>query len=672
MSAGGGAVSEGSRGPFVTPEVHQQSAGGPLAHFASTANHQHATTAKEDPATVQDANFAAFFAHFLRVYKGPGTTEEDPEPEGIEGFPTEITEFYYLRRIAAVLQRQRRVCSLFVSLKDLEGWVPSGAPVEDAGLKLAHHIRKNYIRIQPLLQERLQQLANEVAQRISCIASPVYLQLHDIPRYIHSISSVRCTDPVKCSTPDCHNTRNWKLIPELSEFSDWQKLRLQEPTGEMQASGLPRSIDVIVRHSLVDKVYAGDVVLVTGALIAVPDVPALLKPGENPRVCLLAVQIESISSNQHEIILDDSREVWGHEDVKKGLLLTITGGVTKETGSSRLRQGDPDQGDYVLEAGALMYADQGICCIDEFDKMDDKDRVAIHEAMEQQTISIAKAGIQATLNARASVLAACNPRFGRYDRSKSFAANVQIPPPLLSRFDLLFTLIDEIDEERDKAIFEHLASYHLSPEDAAATATAAIAADCLTQDELRLYVECAQKLTPIITDEAKQRLIEAYVALRLLDCQPGAQHNMRITVRQLESLIRLSEAVARLHFSDFVLEEHAQEAVEIFRSSLHRILHTEDIDLSAAVAAAAGEKENAAGVVEGGDTGGGEEEDGAAGGAAAAAAAATQEIRIRHADYRRISCQLIDYIKQKETEKEQQEDNPSPFQGVSSTSVIEW
>ncbi|CDJ46390.1 hypothetical protein, conserved [Eimeria brunetti] len=141
-------ASEGLRGPFVTPEAPggpQHSMAGPSA-FASTAN-VNATT-REDPATVQDTNFAVFFAHFLRVYKGPSEPDDDAEPlEAAEGLPAEIAEFYYLRTLAILLQRPRSVNSLLVRLRHLEGWAPQGAPVEDAGLKLAHHIRRNFISI---------------------------------------------------------------------------------------------------------------------------------------------------------------------------------------------------------------------------------------------------------------------------------------------------------------------------------------------------------------------------------------------------------------------------------------------------------------------------------------------------------------------------------------------
>ncbi|GAW81704.1 DNA replication licensing factor MCM6 [Plasmodium gonderi] len=315
-------------------------------------------------------------------------------------------------------------------------------------------------------------------------------------------------------------------------------------------------------------------------------------------------------------------KIWGNIEIKKGALLMMTGGVQKITSNCKLRgdinmcivgdpgtakseilkyvesfapraiftsgkgstaagltaavHRDPDQGDTVLEAGALMYADQGICCIDEFDKMDEKDRVAIHEAMEQQTISITKAGIQATLNARASVLAACNPKYGRYDTLKTFAQNVNIPAPLLSRFDLFYTMLDSIDLDKDTNIANHLVSMHCGEE---AEKHMKANAGKLDTVKLEIYLELSKRVKPLLTDEAKYKLIHYYVSFRNIEYSPGAQRSMRMTVRQLESLIRLSEAVAKLKFSHFVDVKHVEIACSIFKASMKKISNEKEINL---------------------------------------------------------------------------------------------
>ncbi|KAL9715809.1 minichromosome maintenance protein 5 [Leucoagaricus gongylophorus] len=233
-------------------------------------------------------------------------------------------------------------------------------------------------------------------------------------------------------------------------------------------------------------------------------------------------------------------------------------------------QRDAVSREFYLEGGAMVLADTGVVCIDEFDKMRDEDRVAIHEAMEQQTISIAKAGITTVLNSRTSVLAAANPVFGRYDEGRSPGENIDFQTTILSRFDMIFIVKDEHNEQRDKLIAKHVMNIHMNrqnQEDGSAQTEGEI-----PLEKMKKYIAyCKSKCAPRLSAEAQEMLSSHFVSLRKQVQQVEQDNNERssipITVRQLEAIIRISESLAKLTLSSTVKNHHVEEAIRLFRFS---------------------------------------------------------------------------------------------------------
>ena len=310
-------------------------------------------------------------------------------------------------------------------------------------------------------------------------------------------------------------------------------------------------------------------------------------------------------------------EIFGMEDIKKALLLLLVGGVDKNMSDGMKIRGnmnillmgdpgiaksqllkyishisprgvyttgkgssgvgltaavvkDPVTNDLVLEGGALVLADMGVCCIDEFDKMSDYDRANIHEVMEQQTVSIAKAGITTRLNARTSVLAAANPVYGRYNINLTPHENINLPAALLSRFDLLFLLLDEVNPERDLELARHVAYVHQHKK----VNTDNNKDKIYSEEFIREYIAQAKKCRPTIPQDLHNFIVQKYVEKRKLEIeQKNKQGYQYITPRSLLAVIRLSQALAKLRMNDKVKQEDVDEAlrlVEVSQSSINK------------------------------------------------------------------------------------------------------
>ena len=423
--------------------------------------------------------------------------------------------------------------------------------------------------------------------------------------------------------------RSFRLVQDESRYMDTQTVKLQGPLENLSGGDQPRQINIILEDDLVDTLAPGDKVRITGTLKTQRD--ERTKRFNN---FIYGNYIEPLEQEFEELHIDEEDEekiielakspdiyqkiiestapsIRGYFEVKEAIAFQLFGGTAKVLEDKThirgdmhiLIVGDPgigksqilkyvsklaprgiytsgkgtsgvgltaaavrdDLGGWSLEAGALVLGDKGNVCVDELDKMREEDRSAIHEALEQQTISIAKAGIMATLNSRCSVLAAANPKFGRFDRYKSIAEQIDLPSPILSRFDLIFIIEDKPNAERDHDLAGHILKIHQD----------STIPYVIEPELMRKYIAYARKsVQPTLTKEAAEVLQDFYVTMR-----SGAideESPVPITARQLEALVRLAEASARIRLSNEVLKEDAQRAIKLQEDCMKQVGYDPD------------------------------------------------------------------------------------------------
>ncbi|XP_077218337.1 minichromosome maintenance (MCM2/3/5) family protein [Tasmannia lanceolata] len=438
----------------------------------------------------------------------------------------------------------------------------------------------------------------------------------------------------ECPSTRCKvNNAKGNLILQLraSKFLKFQEAKIQELAEHVPKGHIPRSMTIHIRGELTRKVAPGDIVEISGIFLPMPYTGfRAMRAGLVADTYLEAMSLTHFKKKYEEYELNGDEqeqidrlaedgdiynklarslapEIFGHDDIKKALLLLLVGaphrklkdgmkirgdlhiclmgdpGVAKSqllkhivnvaprgvyttgrgssgVGLTAAVQKDPVTNEMVLEGGALVLADMGICAIDEFDKMDESDRTAIHEVMEQQTVSIAKAGITTSLNARTALLAAANPAWGRYDLRRTPAENINLPPALLSRFDLLWLILDRADMDSDLEMARHVVYVHQNLESPALGFTP------LEPPVLRAYISAARRVFPSVPRELEEYVASAYCSIRQDEARSNTPHSYT-TVRTLLSILRISIALARLRFSESVAQSDVDEALRLMQMS---------------------------------------------------------------------------------------------------------
>ncbi|XP_041034631.1 DNA replication licensing factor MCM7 [Carcharodon carcharias] len=437
---------------------------------------------------------------------------------------------------------------------------------------------------------------------------------------------------IMCPSRECQTNKSGGrlyLQSRGSKFIKFQEIKIQEHSDQVPVGNIPRSMTVYSRGENTRLAQPGDHVSITGIFLPMMRtgfrqvVQGLLSETylEAHRISQMnkteddELGAQELSEDELKQITEEdfyeklaasiAPEIYGHEDVKKALLLLLVGGVDQSPKGMKIRGNiniclmgdpgvaksqllcyidrlasrsqyttgrgssgvgltaavmkDPVTGEMILEGGALVLADQGICCIDEFDKMMDSDRTAIHEVMEQQTISIAKAGIMTTLNARCSILAAANPAYGRYNPKKTVEQNIQLPAALLSRFDLLWLIQDKPDRDNDLRLAQHITYVHQHSKQPPSQFQP------LDMKLMRRYITLCKKKQPMIPESLADYITAAYVEMRK---ESRVNKDMTFTsARTLLSVLRISTALARLRLVDTVEKEDVNEAMRLMEMS---------------------------------------------------------------------------------------------------------
>jgi len=403
-------------------------------------------------------------------------------------------------------------------------------------------------------------------------------------------------------------------------FSERDLVNMVKPGARVNIIGIYKIFDSKLNTKKNDK-FASSVRKPYIEVIGIEEMNLTQKHGKFTAEEEEAIRDLSRLPNIHTIIQNSiSPAIWGCEDIKLAIAALLFGGSRKSLGGNMKLRGDinvlllgdpsvaksqflkfvdqvapiavytsgkgssaagltasvikdPGTGEFHLAAGAMVLADGGVVCIDEFDKMRESDRVAIHEAMEQQTISIAKAGITTILNSRSSVLAAANPIFGRYDELRTTSENIDFETTILSRFDLIFIIRDIKDHARDTRLAQHIMGLHINVNRPKSSADdQGQKDDEISPDLIGKYISYARhRIHPRLTRKAADMLKNHYVSFRRetkqMADETGQISAIPLTVRQLESLIRISESLAKMQLSDEANEEHVKEAVRLFKVS---------------------------------------------------------------------------------------------------------